>query len=104
MTYRNITEIKKANKAAGKYWFSPATIKAFASRVETPIMEGRYWVESTRNYDDTARDYKLVVADDSGNVEYVRDPAGYDILCFSTRVAAIDALTEHIAAQHAVSQ
>lgn len=97
MTFRNITEIKKANKAAGRYWFSPATVKLFASRTETPIMGGRFWVESTRNADESGREYKLCMVHDDGDVEYVRHPGGGDILRFATRVEAIDALTDHIA-------
>lgn len=97
MTFRNITQIKAANKAAGKYWFSPDTIRHFASRVESPIMSGRYWVESTRNADDSGREYKLCMAHDDGDVEYVRKPGGVDIFRFATRVDAIDALTDYIA-------
>ena len=95
--FRNITEIKKANKAAGRFWFSPKTAKFFQSRVETPIMSGRYWVESTTNYDDTAREYKLCVVDASGDIEYIFKPGTYETLKFDTRVAAIDALTDYIA-------
>jgi hypothetical protein len=95
VTYRNITEVKKANKAAGKFWFSPATIKSFGARVETPIMDGRFWVESTRTYDDEVREYKLVTAEDAGEVSYLR--IGGDIARFPTRTEAIDALVEYIA-------
>lgn len=97
--FRNITEVKKANKAAGHFWFSPATIKAFTSRVESPIMGGRYWVESTTNADDTDREYKLVVAHDSGDVQYLTQPGTYTVFRFDTRVEALDALTEYIADQ-----
>lgn len=94
MPYRTITEVKRANKASGHFWFSPATVKAFASRVESPILGGRYWVESTTTYNDEGREYKLCVADDDGDVQYVRGDDG--ILRFETRVDALDALVEHI--------
>lgn len=99
MTYRNITEVKRANKAAGRFWFSPATIKCFGARVETPIMDGRFWVESARTYDDEGREYKLVTADDAGEVDYLRTGDSMDILRFPTRTEAIDALVEYIAKQ-----
>ena len=96
MTYRNITEIKQANKAIGHYWFSPATIKHFASRVESPIMEGRYWVESTRNSDNSDREYKLCRVDDDGVIQYVTGD-NHDTLRFASRVEALDYLTEYAA-------
>jgi hypothetical protein len=97
MTYRNITEVKRANKAAGYFWFSPATRKHWGARVETPVMDGRFWVESARTYDDEGREYKLVYAtDDAGAVDYFR-AGGTDILRFPTRAEAIDALVEYIA-------
>ena len=94
-TYRNITEVKKANKAVGHYWFSPDTIKHFASRVETPIMGGRYWVESTRNADDSDREYKLCAASDDGVVGYLHDDKR-NILRFASRTEALDHLANYI--------
>jgi hypothetical protein len=99
MTYRNITEVKRANKAAGYFWFSPATMKHWGARVETPVMDGRFWVESARTYDDEGREYKLVTADDAGGVDYLRAGDSTDILRFPTRTEAIDALVEYIAKQ-----
>jgi hypothetical protein len=99
VTYRNITEVKKANKAAGYFWFSPSTIKHFGVRVETPVMDGRFWVESARTYDDEGREYKLVTADDAGAVDYLFAEGTTNILRFPTRTQAIDALVEYIAKQ-----
>lgn len=94
MSYRNITEIKKANKAAGHYWFSTETVRHLAARVETPIIEGRYWVESTQT-DDSGREYKLCAASDEGVVGYLHDD-NRNILRFPTRTEAIDHLVDYI--------
>ena len=45
----NITDIKRANKKAGKFFFSPDTMKFFGSRIESKVYEGRggiYFVTS----------------------------------------------------------
>lgn len=102
MTYRNITEIKQANKAIGHYWFSPATVKHFASRVESPVMEGRYWVESTRNADNSDREYKVCRVDDHGVIRYVANDK-YEVYRFASRVEALDFMTEYAAEKEAVS-
>jgi hypothetical protein len=68
--YTNIAEINAANKAAGRFWFSPATIEFFDSRVESRVYDegtsteypkgSRLWVESTKSgFDDTRREFKL---------------------------------------------
>jgi hypothetical protein len=92
--FTNVEEIKKANAAAGRFWFSPDTIKAFAARVETRVYYAgdnrRLWVESTRNYDDSAREYKIAVfgvAD--ADVSYLwAESVG--ILRFRTKRAAVE--------------
>lgn len=78
--FKNISEVKKANKTAGHYWFSPDTVKYFASRVETPVIGGFYWVESQRNYDGTAREYKAVAASPDGDISYLHGAEGFATL------------------------
>lgn len=92
-TYRNITEVKKANKALGRYWFSPDTVRFFKSRVETPIIAGRYWVESTTTYNDEGREYKLARVGDDGDISYV----DYRNNVYPTLIAAKAALLDLIA-------
>lgn len=66
--FRNITEVKKANKAMGHHWFSVKD----ARRV-TPLIGGFYWVESLPNFDDTGRDYMAVAASPDGAIQYLAD-------------------------------
>lgn len=47
----NITEIKRANKAAGLHWFEPETLDFFKSRISGEVYEGPggvYFVTSER--------------------------------------------------------
>lgn len=102
--FTNIAEIKRANKNAGRYWFSVDTVRAFKSRVESRIYDGgashdypegsRLWVESTTNYDDTAREYKLAIFDvATGDISYVSARAPkFTTLRFRTKAAAVQAL------------
>ena len=50
MTYNNITQIKRANKAAGSYWFSPETLKWFNSKFPAkcvyPVRDGAFFISS----------------------------------------------------------
>jgi hypothetical protein len=96
--YTNIAEIKRANARAGKFWFSKDTVRAFKPRVETRIYDGgtsedfpegvRYWVESTTNYDDSGREYKLAHFDvATGDIGYVHGPE-YTRVCFDTAAQA----------------
>lgn len=67
--FKNITEVKKANKAAGHYWFSVKD-----SRVVSTVMGGRYWVESNAPFnDDEPRRIQAAGAADSGEVTWLND-------------------------------
>lgn len=95
--FTNIAEIRRANKNADFHWFSPDTIRAFDSRHISRVYDGgasrdypegsRLWVESTRNYNDTACEYKLAIFDvATGNISYVSVRIAHStILRFRTR-------------------
>ena len=65
--YTNIAEIKKANTAAGRFWFSPATVRCFDGRVESRVYDDgrghRLWVDSIQDHDrpggPAPREYKI---------------------------------------------
>jgi hypothetical protein len=102
--FTNIAEIRQANKNAGRFWFSPETVRAFASRVESRVYDGgagydypdgsRLWVESTKNYDDTAREYKIALFSVfTGDISYLNARAAkYTILRFRTKTAAVQCI------------
>jgi len=91
-TYQSIDEIKAANRAAGEYWFSPVIERQFDPHAETPIMAGRFWVESINNHNCTGRTYLLCVARDNGVVVHLGGPKG--LLKFNTRLDAVTALAK----------
>lgn len=67
--YRNITEVKRANKAIGHHWFEYDPTREH--RRETPIIGGFYWVESLWNFDKTARLFVAVAASPDGSIQYL---------------------------------
>jgi hypothetical protein len=95
--FKNITEVKRANKAIGHHWFSRESVEYHGSRVETPVMGEHYWVESAwKNAADhfdyshhanhlspddyeLSRVYRPVAVDPNGAVQYLR-PNGYKTL------------------------
>lgn len=89
MTFSTMTEIKAANKAQGFYWFSPDTIAFFDAKIEYPLAGGRFWIESTRNYDDSAREYKVCEVAPDGDIDYAAEPHSFDDID-----AAVDRLNE----------
>ena len=49
MPFNNMTEIKRANKAAGDHWFDPSTMRFFLSLIESEtVKDGRYFVTSEK--------------------------------------------------------
>ncbi|MGI6797959.1 hypothetical protein [Gordonia sihwensis] len=72
MPFEKISEIRSANAAIGHHWFETA-----GCRAETPILGGRYWVESRpavddpRDVPDGRRWYAAVQAADDGSVRWV---------------------------------
>ena len=97
--FTNIAQIRDANNAAGYFWFSADTMRFFDSKVESRVfdagVDGKYpkgsrvWIESTRNYDDTGRDYKVarfdVATGDIGWV-YVDSTHTFESLAVATKV------------------
>ena len=71
----NITDIKRANKAAGNHWFEPATMRFFNSKVESQVYEGPggvYFVTSERRERDMPKRYSVRVFDPStGDIDTV---------------------------------
>lgn len=103
--YTNITEIKKANTAAGRFWFSPKTIAFFDVKVESRVFDGgtsggypqgsRVWVESTRNCDDTGREYKIARFD-VGSADIVWVSIDHAAIRFGSRAEAETFLTTNL--------
>lgn len=84
--WRNITEIKMANRAIGHHWFEPGTMRFFNSRIETrEVIGGRYFVTSEQFEDSRGarpypRTYTIRAADARGAIDTVGEFEGYPTL------------------------
>jgi hypothetical protein len=47
--YANITEIKAANEAAGRFWFRKDTLAFFKSKVYPTVVHGHYFITRETN-------------------------------------------------------
>lgn len=87
--FRNITEVKRANRAIGHHWFN-----AKLGRAVTPLMGGFYWVEAVPNYDGMATDYMAVGASPDGAVQYLHGAEH-----FATKAEALAIITDILKAR-----
>lgn len=72
--YATVDQIKQANKKRGHDWFSDATVKYHGSKVETEIIAGFYFVESSYRAlgePDSGRAFRAVAANPDGAVSYL---------------------------------
>ena len=46
MSFTRIAEVKRANAAAGEHFFEPAEMAFFRSRIESELVDGRWFVTS----------------------------------------------------------
>lgn len=106
--YTNIGDIRRANKRAGMFWFSPATVAAFAARVESRIYDegtskdypqgSRVWVESRRNHNSTSREHLIARFNvETADISYVH--IDYRNLVFDSAKKAEKHITDNLIAE-----
>lgn len=84
--FKDVNDVKRANKRAGYHFFDPDTMEAFKSRIETELHAGCLFVTSEVYGDDDApRVYQIRIAREDGSVRNVGPH-------FETRKEAIDNL------------
>lgn len=84
--FADICSVEKANRARGSHWFDPDTMRFFNSRIESPLIAGRYFVTSEQ-MPDTPRAFTLREALPTGEVVTVGGFLAHDSL-----VSAVDAI------------
>jgi len=84
--YSNIQEIRVTHEG---HWFDQSNMRMFGTRFVSPVLGGRYFVTSERNFDATRRLFTVRRADDSGDIETVGEFQAY-----TTRHRAIQAAYE----------
>lgn len=67
--FKTISEVKKANKEIGQFFFEKATMRFFNSRIESGILKGRFFITSERFNEDTPRLFTLREVKPDGEVE-----------------------------------
>lgn len=88
---RTIEDIKRGNKNAGRFFFSPATMRFFNSKIESHLIYDRFFITSER---ESKEDKKAFTIREVGE--------DYDISTFGefqqyrTKKRALDALNAHI--------
>lgn len=92
-TFKTMAEVKRANKAAGYFWFSPATMQFFAGRVEGELKGGRYFVSSERNGEEPRR-YTVREVQPDATIDTVGEFQGYATLAKAN--AAVRALLAEV--------
>ncbi|RJQ46849.1 MAG: hypothetical protein C4534_02045 [Gaiellales bacterium] len=68
--YNSMADVKRANHESGGFWFEPATMRYFQTKIETSLIAGRYFVTSERHEDEPRR-YTCREALPDGSIESV---------------------------------
>lgn len=74
--FENIAQVKAANKAIHEYWFEPETMRFFATKLESGLIGGCYFVTS-ESFPTGPRRATIRQANPDGSIETVGDFGGY---------------------------
>ncbi|WP_396913365.1 hypothetical protein [Mycolicibacterium sp.] len=72
--FASIEDIKAANRALGHSWFDNGTTAYHGSRIESEVIDGFYFVESSFSVagdDSSGRIYRAVAASPNGELLYL---------------------------------
>lgn len=95
MTFLNIADVRRANKAKGHHWFDKATMEFFASRIESRLIAGRYFITSEKTgFDDETRAFSVRVAHDDGSINTLSEFQEYADLDAARAAVRLLAKTE----------
>ena len=82
--YLTIAAVRRANKLAGQFFFSPDTMRFFSSRIGRTVYGGRYFVTSEQGPSEVRR-YTVREAMENG---HVGNAPGSDFQAFGTSRSA----------------
>jgi len=87
MSFKTISEVRAANKAAGFHFFDPKTLRFFGTRIVSGLYAGRYFITRENHGPFVGRPasecrdrYTLRAAEPSGHVATVGAFCGFDFL------------------------
>lgn len=71
--FKNIKELKEANKEAGYHFFSKEIMKFFASKIESNLYKNKTFITSEKKcFDDYTRVYSVRKANSDASIETVK--------------------------------
>ncbi len=80
MTYTNLREVLDANDAAGQHFFDADTMEFFNSKLESDLIDGRFFITSERFDFNTPKQYTIRAAQDDGAIVTLGDFGQYETL------------------------
>ncbi len=79
MSYDNLNAVMRANDEVGHHWFDDDTIQFFKTKLETNLIDGRYFITSERGpYGPRA--FSVRMADEDAHIQTVGDFMAYETL------------------------
>lgn len=72
-----IAELKALSRENGYNWFDPSTMRFFASRIESGIIKGKYFITSEKNFDGTRRFFSVRSFDEKGDIDTIGEFQAY---------------------------
>ena len=74
--FQSIEQVQEANREAGRHFFDPSTMDFFSSRIESALIQRRFFVTSEQG-PDGIRAYTVRVVYDSARIGSVGGFQGY---------------------------
>lgn len=59
MKAKTMADVMRNNKEAGLFWFSPACMRFFKSRIESELIGGKFFISSEQSGEDAPRLYSI---------------------------------------------
>ncbi len=72
MTYTNLHDVMEANDQAGRHWFEDDAMQFFKTRLESDLIDGRYFITSERG-PNGPRAYSIRMADEDAHIQTIGD-------------------------------
>jgi len=92
MEAQTMADVRRNNKEAGGYWFSPDTMRFFRCRIESKLIRGKFFVTSEQAGDDHPRLYSIRKYNpETHDIDTVGD-----FQAFKTRQDALDAIKKEV--------
>lgn len=79
MTYANLHDVMEANDQAGRHWFEDDAMQFFKTRLESDLIDGRYFITSEHG-PHGPRAFSVRMADEDAHIQTIGNFMGYKTL------------------------